>query len=263
LVDVVTLDIHMPEQNGIEYLQKNFGPSHPPVVMVSSVARENSDLAMKALEAGATDYVEKPALSNLQERGEEIRTKLRVAFQAKLFAAHRDLSLDRDFKKPGVIQKPETKLRVLVASLADRNKVKSLLKELTGVQPATVILVEGAEGVLPDLVKQWHGQSSSRVEVWDGASSALQPGVIYVADFKKSIGSTLAYSSGKMISLCVFGDVSRHAAPKLLEFQNAHLLLEDLGGRRGSKLLHEVATDIFPATSFAALSSEYLNGEKS
>ncbi|MBI3544617.1 MAG: response regulator, partial [Deltaproteobacteria bacterium] len=37
-VDVVTLDIHMPIQNGLQYLEKNFGEGHPPVLMVSSVS---------------------------------------------------------------------------------------------------------------------------------------------------------------------------------------------------------------------------------
>jgi chemotaxis protein methyltransferase CheR len=49
-VDVVTLDIHMPEQNGVEYLEKNFSLHHPPFVMVSSVSRDQSDLAMRTLE---------------------------------------------------------------------------------------------------------------------------------------------------------------------------------------------------------------------
>ena len=82
-IDVVTLDIHMPVQTGLEYLQANFNSSHPPVVMISSVARDNADLAMKALELGASDYIEKPALSNVEERGNEIAAKLRSAVRNK------------------------------------------------------------------------------------------------------------------------------------------------------------------------------------
>ena len=37
--DLVTLDIHMPEMTGLEYLEKHFYSNHPPVVMISSASR--------------------------------------------------------------------------------------------------------------------------------------------------------------------------------------------------------------------------------
>jgi chemotaxis protein methyltransferase CheR len=80
--DAVTLDIHMPVQSGIEYLEHNYRPNHPPVLMLSSVVREDQDLADKALRLGAADYAEKPALVNLFETGEEIRAKLSSAVLA-------------------------------------------------------------------------------------------------------------------------------------------------------------------------------------
>ena len=69
--------------DGIEYLSKNFNGGHPPVVMISSASREDADTAMKALKLGATDFVEKPSLQNLEEKGEEIRTKLKSAISDK------------------------------------------------------------------------------------------------------------------------------------------------------------------------------------
>ncbi|MEO5969685.1 MAG: CheR family methyltransferase [Bdellovibrionia bacterium] len=85
--DVITLDIHMPEEDGIEYLRRTFGPDHPPVVMVSSVSREDAILTLQAIELGASDYVEKPALDNLSERGEEIRMKLKCVMDLGLRGA--------------------------------------------------------------------------------------------------------------------------------------------------------------------------------
>ena len=37
-IDIMTLDIHMPEMDGVTYLSKNFNSSHPPVVMISSAS---------------------------------------------------------------------------------------------------------------------------------------------------------------------------------------------------------------------------------
>jgi chemotaxis protein methyltransferase CheR len=78
-IDIVTLDIDMPVQGGVEYLRQNFGPGHPPVVMLSSFARDGHPSALRSFGVGAIDYVEKPTLENLNQRGEEIRTKLRAA----------------------------------------------------------------------------------------------------------------------------------------------------------------------------------------
>ena len=54
--DVVTLDVEMPGQNGIEFL-KSYIPTHPiPVILVSSLNLKVFD----ALAAGAVDFVRKP-----------------------------------------------------------------------------------------------------------------------------------------------------------------------------------------------------------
>lgn len=82
--DLMTLDIHMPQMGGIEYLEKHFNRvSHPPVMMVSSVSREEASLAQRALTLGACDFVEKPALHDMESRGEEIRMKLKSALRLK------------------------------------------------------------------------------------------------------------------------------------------------------------------------------------
>lgn len=83
-VDLMTLDIHMPVMDGVSYLEKHFKHGHPPVVMLSSVMEEGKGPSMRCLELGASDYVEKPTLENLQEKTEEIVGKLRaVHFQRR------------------------------------------------------------------------------------------------------------------------------------------------------------------------------------
>jgi len=77
--DVMALDIHMPVKSGVDYLQQRRVLGHPPIVMLSSIAREETTLGVKALELGAVDYVEKPSLGNMAERGDELKMKLRCA----------------------------------------------------------------------------------------------------------------------------------------------------------------------------------------
>lgn len=82
--DVMTLDIELPRMSGIEFLRKLM-PQYPlPVVMLSSL----SDAVFDALEAGAVDFVSKPAnldresLSHFMKN--ELVTKVKIASTAKV-----------------------------------------------------------------------------------------------------------------------------------------------------------------------------------
>ena len=256
--EVLTLDIHMPEQTGIEYLEKNFKPGHPPVVMVTSVSRENADLAGRALSLGAADYVEKPALTNIAERGEEIRNKVRCSLLMKTAASPSHLSLDRSFQKASRIEKPETKLRIVVLPLSARSKLKFLFNEWTGVQPPTLLFVEGAKDALPALAETLSKEVGHKITAPTSAPASLNPNEIILLDFSSAAQSVIAgIAKNKKISILVFGDIPKASAEKILQFQGAHLVLEDLGSGKGAKALIDVANDIVLHTSFAYLSNEF------
>src|SRR4030081_1570606 len=59
--DVVTLDIHMPEMNGLDCLNHIMIESPRPVVMVSSLTEDGAQVTLQALDLGAVDFVAKPA----------------------------------------------------------------------------------------------------------------------------------------------------------------------------------------------------------
>jgi two-component system chemotaxis response regulator CheB len=58
--DVVTLDVEMPEMNGLEFLDKIMRLRPMPVVMVSTLTQAGAEVTLKALEIGAVDCVAKP-----------------------------------------------------------------------------------------------------------------------------------------------------------------------------------------------------------
>ncbi len=60
--DVITLDVEMPRMDGITFLQKIMSQHPIPVVMVSSLTEKGSETALKALEYGAVEIVQKPKL---------------------------------------------------------------------------------------------------------------------------------------------------------------------------------------------------------
>ncbi len=60
--DVITLDIEMPEMNGIETLRE-IRKTHPrlPVIMFSTLTERGASATLEALSLGASDYVTKPS----------------------------------------------------------------------------------------------------------------------------------------------------------------------------------------------------------
>lgn len=82
--DVMTLDVELPRMNGIEFLRKLM-PQYPlPVVVISSL----SDSVFDALNAGAVDFVAKPAVSSRAQLEEfvknELLVKIKIASTAKI-----------------------------------------------------------------------------------------------------------------------------------------------------------------------------------
>ncbi|OWV72089.1 chemotaxis response regulator protein-glutamate methylesterase [Rhizobium sp. J15] len=59
--DVVTLDIEMPNMNGLDFLEKIMTLRPMPVIMVSTMTHRGAEATLAALEIGAFDCVGKPA----------------------------------------------------------------------------------------------------------------------------------------------------------------------------------------------------------
>ncbi|EQC49043.1 CheR family methyltransferase [Bacteriovorax sp. DB6_IX] len=254
--DIVTLDIHMPEMDGVTYLQKHYKKGHPPVVMISSASRDDSDAAMKALRAGASDFIEKPALNNIMERGEEIKTKLKVAYMDRMFETSHVSSIDKEFEQKITIDKAKDKFRAIYCSISDQKKVETFFKELHGEQPPTVMFFEGQDNILEALKGEFSSKLSYKVELMDEMPSSFDANTVYLADFKKLYDDVCTREKSKPTSIVVFGKASTHAGDKMLHWDNAHLLVEDLNYKCE---LTEVATDVVPATSFAYMSSDFLS----
>jgi len=58
--DVVTMDVEMPEMNGIEATEMIMAEKPTPVLMLSAHTDENADVTFEALDKGAVDFFRKP-----------------------------------------------------------------------------------------------------------------------------------------------------------------------------------------------------------
>lgn len=85
--DVVTLDIEMPDMNGLMFLDKLMRLRPLPVVMVSTLTARGASETLLALELGAVDFVQKPqSSSGLETFGAVVRDKVRAAAKSNVRA---------------------------------------------------------------------------------------------------------------------------------------------------------------------------------
>jgi two-component system chemotaxis response regulator CheB len=82
--DVLTLDIHMPEMNGVELLKKILVRHPIPAIMISALSREDGNYVLDAMESGAIDYIQKPSLSQIGQIGPMICEKIFNASKAQV-----------------------------------------------------------------------------------------------------------------------------------------------------------------------------------
>lgn len=89
---VITLDVQMPEMDGLECLDRIMVQRPTPVVMVSSITSEGAEATLNALQLGAVDFMAKPsgAVSlRVDEFAPVMKSKIRGAASARLPASYR------------------------------------------------------------------------------------------------------------------------------------------------------------------------------
>lgn len=253
--DALTLDIHMPEMTGVEYLTRHFGPKHPPVVMVSSVNREDATLALKSLELGASDYVEKPAMAQLADRADEIRVKIRMAVADRASRDVHRLDVDREFDvKTLTLRNPSQAVRALLFHLSGRKTVKQLLSSKTAHapdgQPPWLLMLDSHKDLVGAVVKKLEADLGRTLTVLE-APARLESGKVYVT----SVAIGLEVLAGPMAAsrrgLMVCGDVSEATAKTVRSVTGLATFVQE-GTNAAGRLLGHVK-DEGPVTSLVYL----------
>lgn len=159
--DVMTLDIELPKMNGIEFLRKLM-PQYPlPVVMISSL----SDKVFDAMNAGAVDFVAKPAVASKAQLVDfiqnELLVKIKVASKAQVGNARRSLMTQ---KHPRL---PASKNHLVVAigaSTGGTEAILSVVKEFGTDIPGIVAVQHMPPGFTEMYAKRLDDQCHIRVK---------------------------------------------------------------------------------------------------
>ncbi len=149
--DVITLDVEMPRMDGITFLQKLMDQHPIPVVICSSLAEQGSETALKALEYGAVEIIQKPRLGTkqfLEESKIRICDAVKAASQARPRRLSKIHNVEPKLTADAVIAKPTTKVmietteKVVVAgaSTGGTEAIRVFLEALPPDTPGIVIV---------------------------------------------------------------------------------------------------------------------------
>ena len=157
--DLLTLDIEMPEMNGLDVLAalKKEAPDVSAIV-VSTLTHKGGDLTMQALELGAFDYITKPETKSMEESKKEIKK----SFDYMLKAFFRHLEMKRilkgkfPFTQPGHRKKTDDFNDRAVKRMATirKKRLKTAKIEIVGIGVSTggpKALSEMMPSIPPDL----------------------------------------------------------------------------------------------------------------
>lgn len=198
--DLVTLDVDMPGLDGLSALRRIMAESPLPVVMLSAGGSDGgAEATLRALEAGAVEFVRKPsgAISlDLELVGERLLDALRAASVATLGdavvmqspeekPAQRPLHLHTAemvaARTVGAPQNAPAKVVVVAASTGGPAALARVIPTLPAWRDAAVLVAQHMPvGFTASFAKRLHAQSALRVEeAVHGAE--LTAGVVYIA----------------------------------------------------------------------------------
>ena len=172
--DVMTLDIEMPEMNGLEVLDHMMAQHPLPIIMVSALTEEGAEVTLQALERGAVDFIAKPLNQDGADVGimeRLLHGKVREAFKARdrlSVMSHAGLQLKRGCSnaclafdsqahsvapvKPKKQRLPESfsgtscfaefPLVVIGASTGGPNLLKTMIRDMPSSFPAALLIVQ-------------------------------------------------------------------------------------------------------------------------
>ncbi len=183
--DVITLDIEMPRMDGLTFLRKIMSQHPIPVVVISSLTSQGTEVAMKALEYGASEIIGKPAMNAAQFFNESkimLCDAVKAASQAKLSRLKIISTPTVELVKPKysadiILEKASLKSRivdtekiiVLGASTGGTEAIRLLLRNLPSRMPGIAIVQHMPEGFTKSFANSLNANSELEVkEAEDG-----------------------------------------------------------------------------------------------
>ena len=156
--DVITLDVEMPRMDGISFLRKLMAQKPIPVVVCSSLVGEGTETLLAALDAGAVDLIQKPAVGTrkfLEEAAIQIQDKVIAAASARVGV--RMPTVQRPSPgaaRTGAMHKTTQTVIAIGASTGGTEALRYLLSSLPPFSPPIVIVQHMPEAFTSAFARQ-------------------------------------------------------------------------------------------------------------
>jgi two-component system chemotaxis response regulator CheB len=177
--DIITLDVEMPGLNGLAALQRIMAVKPTPVIMISSHTRECSAITVRALQAGAADFITKPDRA-LRESYAALRSQVLEKVRA---VAVRVPSKPSARSPRAVLRIPKHSPRLIVigASTGGAEALTRIFKRLPRRPTSTIVAVQHMPGIFThELVESLSKTVACPVEI-AANEHVVEPGRIYFA----------------------------------------------------------------------------------
>jgi two-component system chemotaxis response regulator CheB len=190
--DVITLDIEMPDLNGLETLGYIMSETPRPVVIVSSHTRSILGSAIQAYDFGALEIVPKPAGDERRDVGvlrERLLDALNAANSAQLrnLAPHVTKASRRSHRKP----EAHTKARCAIAIAASTGGPRALteiLPRLPADLPCAVLVVQHMPSSFTEPLANRLDELAELPVHHAQDNEPVEAGVVYIAPGGKHLG---------------------------------------------------------------------------
>lgn len=253
--DVVTLDMEMPEMNGLETLKKIMKNCPLPVIIVSSDTQEGAALTVRAMEEGAVDVVAKPsgAISlDLHTVKDELLYKIQAAANATTNREEKENSISKKERMHGDRKKTlmnQKKLLAIGTSTGGPKALQAVLPRLKKDFSAPILIVQHMPpGFTRSLAERLNQLSDIAVKEAEHGE-LVQPGTAYICPGGKQMKAKMI---GRSLSVEVLDDppYNGHAPSvdvllrsllSLSDYSIAGLIMTGMGsdGAEGMALLKE------------------------
>jgi two-component system chemotaxis response regulator CheB len=183
--DVVTLDLIMPEMDGVEFLRQQMARRPIPVVIIS-IASEGGEQVLAALDAGAVDFLQKPtALANekIFEISNELIEKVKEAANVPLnrLPVMSERSMQVSQVMPSAPPSGVVDLVAIGISTGGPQALAFLIGQLPADLPVPVaIVLHMPVGYTAMYAKRLNEMSLMKV-VEASEGEILEPGVVFIA----------------------------------------------------------------------------------
>jgi two-component system chemotaxis response regulator CheB len=197
--DIITLDVEMPDMNGLEMLRevRKLYPKLP-IIMFSTLTRRGAEATLDAIAAGATDYVTKPAnvgsvgesIARLQE---ELIPKIKAHCKTQLPIRTATNRPSTPAAKPAATSSSagrEQPRRMAVApvevvcigtSTGGPNALADVLTTLPAEFPVPIVIVQHMPPLFTSLLAERLGKRSRLIFHEGAEGEAIRPGHVYIA----------------------------------------------------------------------------------